>query len=402
MFKQLQIYIKDFFWWLLKENFVANTIYRHHLSNIFRVSHPSSHNHKNIPIINKDDLLSKSEAERKNSIFFIKGYTSGTTNSPMTVYRSFKSIILEEYIIKSHLKLQNVPTRPKIAVLRGDMICNSDRKIAPFWRLMPFSNRLVMSSFHLSAYTFEAYLDALEKYKPHVIMAYPSTITQLAKMAERIDWKPNWQLRCVFTSSEMFSQDNQRLVRDVFGNVFDHYGQAERVAILQQCEFANYHVRNDYSIVEFVKDEFGIKIVGSNLHNKAMPLLRYDTKDYVEGLTTDGSCSCGNDSHFVTRILGRDDDYVVLKDGRRISRFSVVFKGIKGLIECQVEQRISDELIIRYVPQLNTNLVKLETAMKDSLRLHLGSVVNLKFESTQEIPRTATGKFRSVIRTGAL
>ncbi|MGL6258269.1 hypothetical protein [Vibrio sp. WXL103] len=402
MFKQLPVYTKDFFWWLLKENYAANFIYRNHLGKIFKNFTPYQISTQNLPIIDKADLMSRAESERRNSHFFIKGYTSGTTNSPMTVYRSYKSVILEEYIVKTHLKAQDVPVRPKIAVLRGDKVCDPDIKSAPYWRKMPFTKRLMMSSFHLSEHTFGDYLAELERYKPDVIMAYPSTITPLAKMAQSIGWQPSWDLKCVFTSSETFTVENQQLVKSVFGSVFDHYGQAERVATLQQCRYGNYHVRDDYSIVEFVEDEHGTKIVGSNVHNSAMPLLRYDTKDYVEGLRTDGGCACGNPAPFVTRILGRNDDYVILADGRRIGRLDVAFKGLNGLIECQIEQRLSDELIIRYVPHQNTNLVKLETAMEKGLRSRLGSLVNLKFEATEEIPRTASGKFRSVIRTGGL
>ena len=38
-------------------------------------------------------------------------------------------------------------------------------------------------------------------------------------------------------------------------------------------------------------------------------------------------------SPFVKRILGRDDDYIVLRDGHQIGRLDVVFKGIEDLVE---------------------------------------------------------------------
>ena len=85
----------------------------------------------------------------------------------------------------------------------------------------------------------------------------------------------------------------------MFGNVFDHYGQAEWVAVLQQCKRGIYHVREDYSLVEFIPDEYGIKIIETNYHNTAMPLKRYDMHDYVEGINQGGLCFCGN----VVRLL---------------------------------------------------------------------------------------------------
>lgn len=160
-----------------------------------------------------------------------------------------------------------------------------------------------MSSFHLSQDAIPLYLAELERFKPDIIMAYPSSITLIAKEAKRLGWSPNWELSGIFTSSETFNLAEQDLVRSVFGDVYDHYGQAERVAVLQQCKLGNYHVRNDYSAVEFIEDECGIKIVGSNVHNKAMPLHRYDTGDYVEGYEPLKPCGCGNKNVLSERLL---------------------------------------------------------------------------------------------------
>ena len=384
--------LKDFLWWLLKENLVINYIYVNILPKMFTV--PNKPIVLTCPIQDKDSLLNK---KRKSSyLFSIKGFTSGTTNKPMTVYRSFKSVLLEEYIIKSYLKTIGLPLKPKIAVFRGDNVEASNNV---YWKKMPFTNRLILSSYHLSESTASSYLKKLEEYRPNIIMAYPSSITLLAKYAKKLNWQPNWELKGVFTSSETFSLDNQEIVRSVFGDVFDHYGQAERVAALQQCIKGNYHVREDYSFVEFFTDEHGTKIIGTNFHNKAMPLERYDTHDYVEGLNQEGFCLCGNTTPFVKRILGRDDDYLVLADGRQVGRLDVVFKGIEGLVECQLEQTLISNLVVRYVPELTSDINKLEHSIEENLRKRLGNGININFERVLEVPRTKAGKFRSVIRS---
>lgn len=383
--------LKDFFWWLLKENLVINHIYVDILPKVFTV--PNKPIGLTCPIQDKDSLLKK---ESKSAcLFSIKGYTSGTTNKPMMVYRSLKSILLEEYMIKSYLKKIGVPLSAKIAIFRGDKIVTSN---SVYWKKMPFTNRLILSSYQLSELTAINYLKELEKYKPNIIMAYPSSITLLAKYALKLDWQPNWELSGVLTSSETFTLDNQDIVRSVFGHVYDHYGQAERVAALQQCELGNYHVREDYSLVEFLPDEHGIRIVGTNIHNKAMPLKRYDTKDYVEGLNQKGDCKCGNTSPYVKRILGRDDDYVILSDGRQIGRLDVVFKEVINLIECQLEQTLLNEVIVRYVPDKGANISLLENSIERGLRERLNDDIIILFQEVNEVPRTKAGKFRSVIR----
>ena len=392
--------IKDFIWWLTKENIVVNIIYRNYIYLLF----PKKEDFKleGVALTSKDELVSNNTKSLKRNLLSIKGYTSGTTNKPMTVYRSLKSILLEEYIIKSLLKQVGVSVRPRIAIIRGDKINHATKNSGPFWKEMKFTKRLILSSYHISESNAQAYFDELTRYKPEVIFAYPSSITLLAKYALKLDWKPNWEVKAVITSSETFKLQDQVLAKKVFCNIFDHYGQAERVAVLQQCIHGNYHVRDDYSKVEFIADEHGLSIIGSNYHNKAMPLKRYNTKDYVIGLHQDASCLCGNRADYVEQVLGRDDDFVILSDGRQIGRLDVVFKEVKGLVECQVEQVSLTEIIIRLVPTLDCNIDTLKQTLHDNLEERLGVGFNFNYQIVNEVPRTKAGKFRSVIRNKEL
>lgn len=394
----MSLIVKDFLWWLLKENLFVNWFYRNVAASFF-ADKPVS-----LPIIKDNQLTSKEQIRqgtyipKSEGLLKIKGYTSGTTNAPLEVLRSPWSIFLEEYMVKSYLADCGVPLRPKIAILRGDLIVPSETKNPPFWKMLPFTRRLVMSSFHLSPQNAQDYFAKLDEYQPDIIMAYPSSAALLAKLAKQIDWKPHWEIKGVFTSSESFSEANQELVRSVFGSVFDHYGQAERVAALQQCSEKHYHVRTEYSFVEFVKDEQGIKIVGTNWHNKAMSLVRYDTGDYVEGLNEKGGCPCGKATPYVNKILGRDDDYVILPDGKQIGRLDVAFKGIDGLAECQLIQTSVTNLDVDYVASVDVDSTALELKIEESLRKYLGHEIAMVLTQKRALPRTKAGKFQSVVR----
>jgi phenylacetate-CoA ligase len=382
--------LKDFLWWILKDNYLTNYFYIKVFPLFFK-SRVDDLALENSPVINKD--VARGLYKTSKTKFALKGYTSGTTNSPFTVFRSIKSVLLEEYIIKSYLFDSGVPIKAKIAVLRGDRLSGTKIMVK-----MPFTDRVIFSSYQISEQTAQQYFNALETYKPDVVMAFPSSVVILAKYARKFNWKPNWPLVGVFTSSETFTKDNQEIVKSVFGNVFDHYGQAERVAALQLCSEGNYHTRDDYSHIEFITTEHGISIVGSNYHNKAMPLLRYDTQDLVEGLNSDGHCKCGNTSTYVTRILGRNDDYILLPNGGQVGRLGVVFKDIQNLIECQLEQVLIDKLIIRYVIKVGTSSSELENVIRKGLEERLGKDINFFFEKLTGIPRTKAGKFQTVIR----
>lgn len=389
----INLLVKDFLWWLIKENRLVNLAYLKLGKRLFSPLEQHKNN-AHIPLTSKPDYLTA----KPKCWPFIRGYSSGTTNQPLTVFRSIKSILLEEYVLKSALHTFGIPTRPSIAVLRGDHISASDDQ-SQFFLKLPFTGRLLMSSYHLGPATAQQYLDRLEAHQPDVIMAYPSSIYLLAQLADKMNWKPGWTIRCIFTSSETFSKDKQQLVRKIFGPVCDHYGQAERVAALQTCPENNYHVREDYSLVEFIQDEHGLKIVGTNQHNKAMPMQRYDTGDYAKGLSITEPCPCGNPSVWVEEIVGRDDDYVLLPDGRQIGRLDVVFKGIEGLVEAQLEQTKLNHLIIRYVPYPDIDHKILILDIDNSLRQRLGQAIQFEFVPMEQLPRTERGKFKSVVRS---
>jgi phenylacetate-CoA ligase len=114
-------------------------------------------------------------------------------------------------------------------------------------------------------------------------------------------------------------------VRQAFGiEVFDHYGQAEITAMFHDCELhKGMHVDWEYGYVELIpSDHPGLfKIIATNLHNNSMPLIRYDTGDLAEGYWT--KCSCGRTSPIIRSINGRADDFIITKDGSRISTVNI-------------------------------------------------------------------------------
>lgn len=389
--------IKDFLWLLIKDNIVINFVYIK-IFPVFFIKKTLSRNSIKKKLTTKEELKQRSKPKG----LYLKGFTSGTTNSPLTVYRSFSSILLEEYVFKTYTYKNGVPLSPSIAVIRGDMVKDVNDLSSPYWVVKPFTRRLVMSSFHLSPESIPFYLDKLQEFKPDMIMAYPSSITLIAREAVNIGWSPDWEFKGVFTSSETFSPEDKELVKKVFGHIFDHYGQAERVAVMQTCSSGYYHVREDYSKVDFENDENGLKIVGTNYYNSAMPIDRYDTGDYVKGYESSKLCKCGDKSPYVTQIIGRDDDYLLLSDGRKVGRLDVAFKDIKGLFACQIEQASYQKILVKFVCEegVNTEVVSKDILL--NLQVRLGSTITIECQSVLSIPRTKAGKFKSVIRAKEL
>ena len=64
------------------------------------------------------------------------------------------------------------------------------------------------------------------------------------------------------------------------------------------------------------------KVVVTNLHSFAMPIIRYEIGDIV--VPTTEECSCGRSGYLLKSIEGRNDDFIKLPNNKVISP-SVLF-----------------------------------------------------------------------------
>ena len=361
---------------------------------------------KNIFYSNKPEFISKEDIRsgyddltKSYNYPCSTGFTSGTTNTPLKLKRSLKSIIYDEACLKKHWYEQGAPLMPRIAILRGDVIEQKHIDNSIYWKESKLTRRLSMSSFHLSANTVQCYLEMLERFKPDIILAYPSSIAAFSRLVDLLDWKPSWDMTGVFTSGEHANPADRAITERVFSKVFDHYGAAERVARLQQCIYGNYHIKSGYSKVEFEEVDVKYEIVGTSYHNRAMPLVNYRTGDFINELPCDGQCKCGLSSSYVKSIEGRETGVIVSPSGRSFpfAGLSLIVWQVVGLSEAQYVQKSADEILIRYSTLSGCSSSELEEDFRKSVIHNLGNEFKISFEYMSEIPRNKSGKLNSVV-----
>ncbi len=391
----------DYSQWLEFQNIKKEKIIAFSINNVpfYNSRYSSNTSLCGMDFLTKDQIREHRESlSCKITKLKIKALTSGTTNQPLTLWRSPSSIIAEQTFVRRHWAQSGYSFRDKVAVIRGEMPCTVNGNEPPFWCQNFFENKLLMSSYHIGIGTGHFYFKALEKFQPKFIQAYPSSIINLAKIAELNCWSPNWEIKGVFTSSETFKKEDQELVARVFGPVFDHYGHAERAALMQTCSKGNYHLIMDYGFLEFDPvDDGNFEIIATGFTNKLMPLIRYRTGDFVDHLPLHG-CGCGLNTPYLQGIQGRQDDCVQTPDGRSIGRLDVAFKGISGLLEAQIVQNELSSIIVKYVAASNDVSHRvLETAIFNNLRERVGQEIEVILERVDFVPKGANGKFRSVI-----
>jgi phenylacetate-CoA ligase len=368
-----------------------------------RPCHIVSFLRENYPIVDKTDLLTQREHfypyNGRSLPWLPKGKTSGTTGTPLEIFRSVNSLVWENAFIKRHWFWAGFTDGMKRATLRGDHVVPLQQTRPPFWLYNRFNNQLLISSRHLSHNNLGPIVDALRRFGPYLLQAYPSTAFTLARYLERID--EVLDIPYVFTGSEMLYSYQRELIEARIGKVLDFYGMAERVAFASECEFGNLHVNSDYSFVEIVDeagrptDEYGF-IVGTTFHNLAMPLIRYQVSDRTRWKP--GACACGRSYPMIEPIAGKFEDTIFGSDGNVVSPsiITFAFKGVLNIANSQVAQVGPGAWEIRIVP-----MPSYSEADGQQLKRNIASMVDprldVRVKIVQDIPRTLAGKYRWVV-----
>ena len=104
--------------------------------------------------------------------------------------------------------------------------------------------------------------------------------------------------------------------------VFDEYSSEELTRIALECGNNVYHIEEDASYIEVLDSqthhsiENGVgNVVGTNLLNRATPIIRYWQDDLVK-LNSLEKCECGNEGRIIEEIQGREMDCIISDEQR--------------------------------------------------------------------------------------
>lgn len=331
--------------------------------------------------------------------------TSGTTGLPLKLYRSFRSVAVEQASIDRLILAKGVnPRTARTAVLRGDNIKDPVDREPPFWKFVAGGRRMVMSSNHLSPQTIEAYHDALSAFAPECLMAYPTSLESLCRLLQAT--RRSLHIPLVVTSSEVLTPQTRRLAQEVLGaDLVDYYGQAERVAFAYSFQEGDYRFLAGYALVELlpVGEEEGsvlYEIVGTNLWNWRMPLVRYRSGDLIrlpKGVSEQQlEAICYGVEPF-GGILGRQGDYLVSPDGAHLMGIDHIPRDVEHVVRMQVIQESLHRVRILVVPTDGFNEQDTWQILHNA-SLKLPAEMQVSIEIVQELERTAQNKTPFVIR----
>jgi len=241
-------------------------------------------------------------------------------------------------------------------------------------------------------------VEFLANLKPDYLYIRPAELRLLlAHMREYHVQLP--KLRAVWTLSEQVDDSLRAACLEAFGcRIVSNYTAGETGYIALQCPLGRgYHVMSEVIHVEILgadglacaPGEIG-RVVVTPLHNYAMPLLRYELGDEAE---VGAACACGRGLPVLSRIVGRIENYLTLKNGeRRPVHFSHrQVAAIREIREFQLAQTGPDQIELRlavWAPLKDKDLTLLNDIMGKSFGTHFAwQIVYLDV-----IPKTASGK----------
>ena len=244
----------------------------------------------------------------------------------------------------------------------------------------------------------------IRQHAPGYLLTYPSNLAALLRhFAQKDERLPG--LRAVLTVGETVAPALRATCRDTLGvNVEDVYSSQELGYIALQCPVSGqYHVMAESVLVE-VLDAAGQpcapgetgRLVISSLHNYAMPLIRYELRDYA---TVGTPCACGRTLPTLARIAGRERNMVRLPDGTM--HWPLVgfhrFREIAPVRQYQLIQQALQSIEVRLVCDRALTAAE-ESELGTVIRAALGYAFELRFAYYEgELPRAVNGKFEEFV-----
>ena len=353
-----------------------------------------------LPILKKSDVQDyfedlQSDILPKDERILIN--TSGTTGMPLNIYTTQIALIELYAVWGRYYHWHGInPGEQWCAVFGARPWVDVAQKDPPFWRFNHFGRQIFFSAFHMTQHNIKYYISELRKRQPPWIQGFPSLIMLLANYLIENKESLDYPVKHVTFGAENVFPYQIEAVKEAFGvRPRQHYGLVEAVANISECELGKLHVDEDFSAVEFApRDDGTFSLVGTNFTNPAMPLIRYDTNDFITLDETE--CDCGRPGRVVKEIDGRIEDYIVKMDGSKIAQMDSIFKGMSSIRAAQFYQDRPGAFTLKIV-RGKTYSKSDERKLLVRIAVRVGPETDVKLDYVDELERSSGGKVRLFI-----
>lgn len=354
-----------------------------------------------VPILDRDDIRRAGDRLLSTDIpphQVRKDATGGSTGSPTNVWTGPEDRGWNESGISYAMSRIGVLQADRKALLWGhhlDPVASDAFRD----RVRTFADHSEwFDCLRLSPEALREYHHRLQQWRPAVVIAYASALTELARFVSRTTAEPpGYPTTCFWTGAEKLPAPDRVLIEQTFGRkVFERYGSRDIGLIAFQApDTGNEALSIDWCNVLVEpehRSEFSPLLV-TKLHADAMPLIRYRIGDVARFGAGDRP---GHPAFALAEVLGRETESIWLPSGISVHgiAFPHLFKD-HPVMDFAVEQAPDygvRVLIVADAAYTSETHATIGRTLRDNL-----PGINLEIRLVQDIPRTAAGKRRPVV-----
>ncbi len=356
---------------------------------------------------NLDSLISEEYPRKK----LLKYHSSGSTGEPLTLYFTPDAMgyfHAAQYRGFSWYGLGSVDKCVKLWGFPLKFIPRLKETLRDF-----AMNRKRISAFDMSEESMERYYRKCLKFRPAFFYGYASALNKFGQyLRETNKDGRSLKLKAIISTSEILYEHQRKLLEEVFGcKIANEYGAAEAGIIAFECPQGGVHITSENVYVEILRNgkptekegETG-EVVVTELHNYAMPLIRYKLGDLAA--FSGRQCPCGRELPLLQSMQGRSNDMVVTPEGKILHSevFSYINRDLisKGFLikEFKIIQELKDELNVLVIHSTSEAAVN---ALRKQIEKHVGQGMEIRVSTMDSIPLEKSGKMRyfvSKVKTG--
>ena len=360
-----------------------------------------------LPVLTKDiirrrrnDLLTRHVAKKG----VVANSSGGSTGTPITIMQDAEywtwSEASQDYYFQNFLNIERCAARSVwLWGSERDLMNLASRRDR--WRVATshfLQNKLFLNTFAVGEAQWLEYMERIARYRPHYVAGYAGSLYQIATVARKHNvrlYRPAF----VYSSAELLQDFMRMRIEEQFGTrVYDYYGSREVGAIAGECASGRKHILAMNNLVEVLDDKGSCvaagtegRLIVTNLHNYAMPLLRYEIGD--TGSLAGDHCPCGSELPVLQSLTGRVTDHFRLEDGTLIhgEYFTHLFYFREWVAHFQVDQLESDRVRISVVLAGNRSDSDMQE-ITAGIRIVMGQECGVEWRFVDAIPKTVHGK----------
>ena len=259
-------------------------------------------------------------------------------------------------------------------------------------------NRYRISAMNSSDSAYRRATKKLQRFRPFYFYGYVSFVYHYASWLEEkhmLSQAP--RPKVIITTGEILYDYQRKLIERVFAcPVINEYGSTEVGVLAFECPQGKLHINADHLFLETTRHNGQANLLlVTELNNTFNPLIRYQIGDLAE-IEPVSTCSCGSHFPIISKLIGREDSFIVTAEGVEVFDTLLLYVISKGVKQYQGVQYRKGELVLKIVKNAQWK----DSFLKDfdgELRQALGKNMEIRYEMVEAIEPDPSGKLRHFI-----